>query len=86
MILFLLFIDAVIGFVSHALAPFIERRFGDGWRQLVSYTCGVLFVAPILAAIEYVLTGSVDKTRAQVTKYFFTFGAFGVGNFLARVI
>ena len=85
MIFTVLFLDAILGFLAHALAPYIRGRFGSGWRELVSYTSGVMLAALPLAVLEYVISGDLRRVRESLIKYYFIFGAFGTGNFLARL-
>ena len=85
MIIAVLILDAILGFLSHSLAPYIRYRFGNGWRELVSYSAGMMLVSLPLAALEYVISGDLRRVREQMVKYYFIAGAFGTGNFLARL-
>ena len=85
MILLLFIFDALYGFASHLLEPYLDQRFGNGWYHVASHTTGVLLVLPVLASLEWIVTRDIKKVQELVIKYVFCFGVFGFGNLLGWI-
>ena len=83
-------IAILYGYYSHKTRPLVYRNFGNGWRELISYTVGVLLVSPVFIAAMYLLLrlAGYEKRETQrlsilaAAAYFAAFGPFGVGTFL----
>ena len=87
---------ALYGYLAHQTRRFIYARFGSGWRELISYTAGVLFVFPIAALLafflfrhywDYIQTMASEKAIAFCVglftqAYFIAYAPFGIGTFL----
>lgn len=96
MIVFIALFTVLYGYLCHQTRRFVYARFGTGWRELVSYTAGVLFVFPVFVATFFVLvnyfgdyTQTLRKeklahfiTRLGIVAYFVSYCPFGLGTFL----
>jgi hypothetical protein len=69
----------LIGFVAHLTEPLVSV-FGDGWRQMISYTLGVLVTAPV----GLLMTSEFEEVEDPYEKTFLiwsnSFLAVGLGT------
>ncbi len=86
MIAWLLIFNILYGFIAHGSHGYIVQKFGNGWRDMVKHTAGILMAAPIFAALEWLTTKDPKRVMELMIKYFFIFGTFGLGNSLAWVL
>ncbi|MCP4567963.1 MAG: hypothetical protein GY841_10325 [FCB group bacterium] len=83
MIVLIILFAILYGYLAHQTRRFIYARFGNGWRELVSYAAGVLFVFPVFALVAWVLSEHNEKATQQAAlAYYMSFLPFGLGTFL----
>ncbi len=70
--------SAVLGYIGHQFRDWIDRRFGNGYSQLVCYGVGVLLAFPISLHLFKKLGKKEDSDRFT-SAFFGGFGPLGLG-------
>lgn len=87
MIEFAIVFIIVYGYLCHQTRDFVYRKFGDGWRELVSYTLGVSMVFPAFVYMIWVLFNKDwEVVRKAMLAYSLAYIPFGVGTFIGWVM
>jgi hypothetical protein len=90
MIAFIVLFTVLYGYLAHQTRRFVYERFGNGWRELVSYSLGVLLVFPVFAFVIWLMCNDdvrrelmtrEDYLKRGVLAYFLAFLPFGLGTF-----
>ena len=75
----------LIGYVTHRSRDWVERNFGSGWRQLVSYTLGVCVTYPV-AVSAYGELAEIRKARDRFgLAWLLGFGSVGIGTLIGWI-
>lgn len=73
------------GYVAHQTEPWVQRSFGNGWRQMVSYVIGAVVTFPIALVTFQRLEDIEDYNRRFTLAWFVAFFSVGFGVLLGWI-
>jgi Na+/H+-dicarboxylate symporter len=68
------------GYVGHQTEPLVRAKFGNGWRQMISYVIGVLITFPTAIAMFKNLEDVQDVRKRFILSWFTSFFSVGLGT------
>ncbi len=74
------------GAAAHFTHFFIDRKFPNGYRQMVSHTLGVMLNAPFFARLLAIFGFTDEQIRTIMLLYFGGFFWIAVGTFIGWTI
>jgi hypothetical protein len=74
------------GYVAHQAEPWVCKSFGNGWRQMVSYTIGVLVTFPIALVTHRKLSEITNQDKRLTLTWFLSFFSVGSGCLLGWIL